>query len=434
MRHVITEVLDGSAAQRRGLLAGDVLLKINGEDVLDEIDYQALGAQARVILTVERDGTVMTADLGKEDWEPIGLRFGDSMVLKPRTCGNRCVFCFIDQMPPKLRSTLYVKDDDWRFSLMMGNYITLTNVGEAEFSRIIRRKASPLFVSVHTTDPELRRRMMRNRRAGDILERLRCLKDAGIRFHCQIVCCPGLNDGATLQKTLEDLRELWPAARSVALVPVGLTRFREGMPALTPFDADSAKALLQQLAPFQALCREQLRTSFAFASDEFYCLSGDALPPAEWYEDYPQIENGVGLLRQFEQQIREAADDDEDLSPVKPAVLVVATGVSATPYLRRFCDAYAPAGVTVRVETIVNHFFGETVTVAGLLTGGDVLSQLSPEALQGEDRLLISANMLRHDRDLFLDGMSLSEFKACLPLPVRVVEDGYDFYNALRNR
>ncbi|MFH1513776.1 MAG: DUF512 domain-containing protein, partial [Bacillota bacterium] len=288
-------------------------------------------------------------------------------------------------------------------------------------------------ISVHTTDPELRRRMMCNRAAGGIRPRLRQLKDAGIRFHCQIVCCPGLNDGDALLQTLGDLYDLVPAAQSVAVVPVGLTKFRDGLPKLSPFTARTAKALLQQLGSFQKRCREQLGTSFAFASDEFYCLSGEPLPPAEWYEGYPQIENGVGLLRQFEEQMREAAEDD-DGSPVEPKTYLVATGVVAAPHIGRLCAAFAPRNVKVNVGTIKNHFFGETVTVAGLLTGSDVLSQLSPAVLSGADALFISACMLRHDRDMFLDGMSLEEFRRRLPLPVRVVDDGYDFYNALRNR
>ena len=434
MRHEITGVLEGSIAHRSGIQAGDALLKINGEPVIDEIDYQALTAQQRVELTVERAGTTLTVDLRKENWEPLGLRFGDSMTLKPRTCRNNCVFCFIDQMPPKLRSSLYVKDDDWRFSLMMGNFITLTNIDDAEFERILRRQASPLYISVHTTDPALRRGMMNNRFAGDILSRLRRLKDAGIRFHCQIVCCPGINDGDVLMQTLNDLYALAPAVISVAIVPVGLTKFREGLPALTPFTARSAGALLRQLLPFQARCLETLGTTFAFASDEFYCLSGEELPPAAWYEGYPQIENGVGMLRQLEEQMREAAEDDDEEPPRAPKTYVIATGVSAAPYLQRFCDAFKPANVTVRVETIVNRFFGETVTVAGLLTAGDVLAQLSPTLLQAADQLWITASMLRHEQDLFLDDMPFDEFQRRLPLPVRAVPDGNDLYRALRGR
>ena len=434
MRHVITGILEGSVAEAHGLMVGDTLIEMNGEDVLDEIDYQSHSAQRNVQLTVERNGAVQTITIHKEDWQPLGLCFANTMALKPRPCRNRCVFCFIDQMPPRLRSTLYVKDDDWRFSLMMGNYITLTNIDDAEFERILKRHASPLYISVHATDPQLRRRIMNNPKAGELLPRLRQLRDGGIRFHCQIVCCPGINDGDVLTHTLNDLAELAPAALSVAVVPVGLTKFRDGLPKLTPFNAKTAKALLHQLEPFQKRCMKQLGTSFAFASDEFYCLSGEPLPPAAWYETYPQIENGVGLLRQFEEQMEEAAQDDSTNAPIKPTTFVLVTGVAAAPFMQTFCDQYAPAGATVRVEAIVNHFFGETVTVAGLLTGGDLLAQLTPAMLDGADQLLLPVNMLRHDRDLFLDGLTLKEFENRMPLPVRIVDEGYDLYNALRNR
>ncbi len=433
MRHEITEVLKGSAADKRGVRAGDALLKINGEDVRDTIDYQALGAQSKVVLTVERDGSVKTVALDKEDWEPIGLRFGDSMALKPRACKNKCVFCFIDQMPPHMRSSLYVKDDDWRFSLMMGNYITLTNVDEAEFKRIIKRRASPLYVSVHATDPDLRRGMMNNRAAGELLPRLRRLMDAGIRFHCQIVCCPGINDGEALTQTLNDLYALAPAAQSVAIVPVGLTKFREGLPGLHTFDARSAKALLSQIEPFQARCRETLGTSFAFASDEFYCLSGEELPSAEWYEGYPQIENGVGLLRQFEEQMLEAAEDFGGAA-VPPKTWIVGTGTLAAEHMRRLCRLYAPKNAAVHVVPILNHFFGETITVSGLLTGEDILSQLPADLLQTADALFLSANMLRHERDMFLSNMTTDEFRSRVPVPVHFYEDGYAFYRALHSQ
>ena len=434
MRHEITAVTVGSVAQAHGLQAGDVLLSINGEPIADEIDYQALTAHELVKLTIERSGKQKTITVRKEDWQPLGLCYGDSMVLKPRTCHNKCVFCFIDQMPPKLRSTLYVKDDDWRFSLMMGNYITLTNVSDQEFERILKRHASPLYVSVHTTDPDLRRRMMNNKRAGEIMHRLTLLKEAGIRFHSQIVCCPGLNDGDMLDKTLSDLAALAPAAVSVAVVPVGLTKFREGLYDLKPFDAVSAKALLRQIEPFQARCLETMGTKFAFASDEFYCLSGKPLPPAKWYEDYPQIENGVGLLRQFEGEMREAAEDDDLPQTVHQKTYVMVTGVAATPFMHQFVHEYAPKNATVHIQTVQNRFFGETVTVAGLLTGRDTLEQLNPDLLKAADQILIPSNMLRHDRDMFLDGMTLVEFENRLPVPVRIVGDGSDLYNALRNR
>jgi len=433
MRHVITEVQEGSVAKRHGLRAGDILLQINGETIQDEIDYQALSAQPKVALTVERDGETKTVLLDKEDWEPIGLRFGDSMTLKPRPCHNNCMFCFVDQLPPKMRSTLYIKDDDWRFSLMMGNYITLTNVDETEFQRILTRHASPLYISVHSTNPQLRQRLMNNRFAGDIMQRLTRLKNGGIRFHTQIVCCPGINDGEELMQTLEDLASLAPAACSVAIVPVGLTKFRDHLPKLTLFNAASAKDLLEQIKPFQERCRKTMGTSFAFPSDEFYCLSGEPIPPAAWYEDYPQIENGVGMLRQFEEQMREAEEDD-DSSPVSPKTYVIGTGVSAASHIKRMCSLFEPQAVTTHVVTIQNHFFGETITVSGLLTGEDILSQLPTELLQGADALFLSANMLRHERDMFLCNMTVEEFQNRVPVPVHFFEDGYEFYNALHDR
>ena len=432
MRHVITGVQEGSVAEWHGLQVGDILLQMNGENIQDEIDYQAISAQPSVTLTIERNGKAFTVPLQKEDWEPIGLRFGDSMTLKPKACRNNCMFCFVDQLPPQMRPSLYVKDDDWRFSLMMGNYITLTNVDEPEFQRIINRHASPLYISVHATDPDVRRRMMHNRFAGDVMERLTRLKDAGIQFHCQIVCCPGINDGEVLNQTLNDLLSLSPAARSVAIVPVGLTKFREHLPKLTLFNAQTANDLLEQIKPFQERCLQNIGTRFAFASDEFYCLSGLEVPPSDWYEGYPQIENGVGLLRQFTEQMEEAAQDDEG-SPVEPRTYLIATGVSATEHIKRMCQLYAPQYITVHVVTIYNHFFGESITVSGLLTGDDIITQLPDTLLAEADALFLSANMLRHERDMFLCNMTVTDFQKRIPVPVHFYEDGYEFYKALHN-
>lgn len=438
MRHEITGVDKRSVAQKHGLRAGDFLLSLNGEPVIDEIDYQALIAGDRVEMEIERDGKVQLIHIRKEEGEALGLHFGQTMALSPRTCHNNCVFCFIAQMPPKLRQTLYVKDDDWRYSLMMGNFVTLTNVNESEFDRIIRRKASPLYVSVHTTNPQLRCRMMNNRFAGDIMEKLTRLKDAGIRFHCQIVTCPGWNDGEELLRTLRDLRSLAPAAQTVAMVPVGLTKFRDGLENLRCFTSEEAARLLDLIAPFQQECRETLGTTFAFPSDEFYCLAGREIPSEDWYENYPQIENGVGLLRKMESEIEEIAafekkfDMDE---PVEDKVYVIPTGKSVTPHLKRWAETYAPANVKVRVITVPNRFFGETVTVTGLLTGGDILAALTPEAVEGADEILLSSSTLRHERDLFLDDMTFDDFISRAPLPVHLVDcDGQSFYDALRGR
>lgn len=438
MRHEIIGVEPRSVARRLGFRAGDELISLNGEPVLDEIDYQALIAGDRVRAEVWRKGEQLVLEGGKQEGEPLGLRFGPSMALSPRTCHNHCIFCFIAQMPPHMRETLYVRDDDWRYSLMMGNFVTLTNVDEAEFQRIIRRKASPLYVSVHTTDPALRCRMMNNRFAGDIMDRLRRLTEAGIKCHCQIVTCPGWNDGEALLKTLRDLRSLAPGVQTVAMVPVGLTKYREGLEPLRCFTREEAARLLDEIAPFQEKYRREMGTTFAFPSDEFFCLAGRPIPPEDWYEDFPQIENGVGLLRRFMSEIEEAADFDRrfgEEEPIPPRTYVIPTGVSFAPHLQRLADQYAPGSVKVRVLPVQNNFFGETVTVTGLLTGGDLLAALTPEAVEGADEILLCSVVLRHERDLFLDDMSLDTFTARAPLPVRLTDnDGQAFYDALRGR
>ena len=348
--------------------------------------------------------------------------------MAPRPCTNRCVFCFIDQMPPGLRPTLYVKDDDWRLSLMMGNYITMTNISDEEFQRLLRRRVSPLYISVHATDPQLRVRMMKNPRAAGLMERLRQLQAHGLRFHCQVVLCPGWNDGDALERTLRDLSGLWPAAQSVALVPVGLTRFREGLEPLQAYDGESAGRLLDWVAPRQRAFLQRLGTRFAFPSDEFYCLSGRPLPPDEAYEDYPQIENGVGMLRMFETDLR-FAREDRPVERTAPRRLLIACGTSAAPVMRGWCSAYAPEDTSVEVRGILNHFFGERVTVTGLIAGCDLVAQLQDACC---DRILICRNMLRSEGDLFLDDMSLDQVREALPAPLTVVDNtGEAFWLAI---
>jgi len=435
MHHLITGVEPDSAALRAGFCAGDLLVNIDGREIIDEIDYQAFIASARLTAEILRDGKPMRIRVRKEEYEPLGLHFGESMTLSPRTCRNKCVFCFIDQMPPKLRETLYVKDDDWRYSLMMGNFVTLTNVDEAEFQRIIDRHASPLYISVHATEPELRCRMMNNRFAGNIMERLTRLKEAGIRFHCQIVVCPGWNDGEMLMKTLRDLRSLAPAAQTVAMVPVGLTKFRDGLAPLRPFTGEEARQLLQMIVPFQEECRRELGTTFAFPSDEFFCLAGEEIPPEEWYEDFPQIENGVGLLRRMETEMEDAAAFDDEAPFAGSCKWVLPTGVSAAPHLRRLIDRFAPQGVKVKVLPVQNRFFGQTVTVTGLLTGGDILAALKEADLGDAEEILLCKVTLRHEGDLFLDDMSIDEFREKAPLPVRLADcDGQALYDILNGR
>ena len=305
MGHIIKSVPEGSLGAELGLLPGDELLTLNGEPVVDVIDYQALLSTEELALVYRRGGETLEVDCEKEEWEELGVEFADGL-LTTRVCKNHCIFCFIDQMPPNCRPTLYVKDDDWRMSLMMGNFVTLTNVDEEEMRRIVRRRASPLYISVHATDPEVRRRMMRNPHAGRILDQLRTLRDAGLQFHCQIVLCPGENDGDVLEKTLTDLAALRPAAQSVAVVPVGLTGYRQGLYPLRPFTREEADGVLRQISRWQKKCWKEMGTRFVFASDEFYCLAGRSLPAESCYEDFPQIENGVGLFATLRAEFEDA--------------------------------------------------------------------------------------------------------------------------------
>ena len=425
----ITQVNPGSIAQRLGIEAGDRIVRIAGEMIIDQIDYQALTAQKSFDLEViRRDGTRKTYHVHKQDWEPLGLVLDQSIVCNPRSCSNKCIFCFIDQMPPGMRNTLYVKDDDWRLSLMMGNYVTLTNVGDREFDRILRRKVSPLFISVHTTDPVLRKQMLKNRRADQIMDRLQQLKDAGIRFHCQVVLCPGWNDGAALRRTLDDLKTMLPAVQSVALVPVGLTKYRDGLDHIDPYTAEGAARLVETVTQWQEAFLQEMGTRFVFPSDEFYCLSGLPLPSDEAYEHYPQLENGVGMLRMFETDLRYAVEDSP-VAETPPRRLLIACGTSVAPFLQAMADQYAPRGTKVEVRPIINHFFGPSVTVSGLITGGDLIRQLQDVDC---DHILITRSMLRNEGDLFLDDTSLEEVRARLPAPLHPVDSsGEGFWRAI---
>ena len=428
MAHRILAVDPRGIAYRRGIRAGDSLVAINGEPILDEIDYQALTNRMRLDLTVlHADGTEQTIQMMKAKNAPLGMKLDDTLACTPMACKNKCVFCFIDQMPPGMRKTLYVKDDDWRLSLIMGNYITLTNVDETEFQRILRRKASPLYISIHATDPEVRVKMMKNPNARFIMDRLRRLAGAGLHFHCQIVLCPGYNDGSVLKKTLDDLSALYPAAQSAALVPVGLTKYRDHLPHVDPFSRESARAVMDIAREYQAKLLAEIGTRFVFPADEMLLIAGEELPDTPDYEGFPQIENGVGLLRKFEDALQAAAE--ENTRPALPRRVRIPCGTSVAPVMRRWVDAYGPPGVEVAVQPIRNTFFGETVTVTGLLTGGDLKEQLRDA---DEDEILLCGNTLRAEGDLFLDDMPLDDLKAALkPAVIVVPNDGAALFRAL---
>lgn len=417
----IIHVDDDSVAVKAGLKAGDSIARINREDVLDEIDYQALVCSSNLELDViDENGQNRTALIRKEEWEPLGITLDESVILKPRYCANRCVFCFVEQMRPGMRPTLYVKDDDWRLSLMMGNYITLTNVDDQEFSRILKRKVSPLYISVHATDPEIRCALLRNPKAGNLMERLRALKENGQTFHCQIVLCPGLNDGEVLRRSIEDLASLWPAAESLAIVPVGLTRFREKLTPISPVDPETAANVLNMSAYYQRKYLDEFGTRFVFPSDEFYLTAGAEIPTEAEYEGYPQIENGVGMLRMLAEDADMTAEDLSGSPLPAPRRIIIPTGVSAAPWLREICRKYAPNGTEVTVIPIVNHFFGETVSVTGLLTGTDLAEQLSGLNC---DEIVISSVMLRENEGCFLDDMTVEMLSRRLGKPIRVSEN-----------
>jgi len=428
----IINVLTGSPACSAGISAGEWLNQINHEYVLDEIDYQALTASPVLLIDLtDAEGKPHHVRISKAEWEPLGLVLDETQIMRPRSCRNHCVFCFVDQLPAGMRNTLYVKDDDWRLSMMMGNYVTLTNVDETEFRRILRRKASPLYISVHATDPTVRQNMMKNPNSVNLMERLHRLKDHGLTFHSQIVLCPGINDGDVLRKSISDLAAMYPASQSLALVPVGLTAHRDGLSPLRMFDPESAQSLIREVEVMQNTFLASLGTRFVFPSDEFYCISGLPLPENDAYEDYIQIENGVGMLRKLEQECQEAYAElitDSSATPA-PKHILIPTGISAQPYIQHLADCFSPAGTRVDVLAVHNRFFGETITVTGLLVGRDL-----EDALIGKDcdQILLSSTMLKEFTDRFLDDMTLSELSIRLNKPIRVVpNDGESFVRAL---
>ncbi|MDL2257918.1 DUF512 domain-containing protein [Eubacteriales bacterium OttesenSCG-928-K08] len=414
MQKIVGIALD-SIAQDLGVCVGDKLVSINGQPVLDVVDYEFLCAEERLTLCFLRaNDESYEIDIEKEAWEPLGLRFETGLMSPVRSCHNHCQFCFIDQMPKVGRKTLQFKDDDWRMSFIMGNYISLTNVDEAEFQRIIDRRVSPLFISVHATDPSVRISLMRNRSAGELMPRLKRLKDAGLRFHCQIVCCPGLNDGEVLQQTMEELYSLHPAAVSLAVVPVGLTKFREGLAPLRTFTLAEAKSTLAQINAFAAKCKTNMGSFFVFASDELVLSAKEPLPQYESYEDFPQIENGVGLLRLFEDEFLNALSEQPPLKFMHMADVV--GGTLANSFFVELYKKLLPYNITLIAHPIQNDYFGHSITVGGLVTGQDIVSQANGRLKSNV--LFLPHNMLREKEDVFLDGMTVDELSKALGVKV----------------
>lgn len=430
----ITAVLERSRAKKAGLRAGDMLISINGREINDVLDYRFYLAEKVVSIRVSRDGETLDFKIKKKEYDDIGLDFETPLMDKKHSCENKCVFCFIDQLPRGLRSSLYFKDDDSRLSFLHGNYVTLTNLGDRDIDRIIEMHISPVNVSVHTTNPELRVKMMKNKRAGDVLRYLDRLAEAGIGLCCQIVLCRGLNDGEELERTMRDLERLYPAMQSTSIVPAGLTKFRDGLYPLESFSAEECAEVIRQVNAFGDRCFEKYGTRLFYPADELYIKAGLDLPSDSFYEDYAQIENGVGMITELRTEVFEELEYLDEYTERFSAgrAVSVATGYASYEYIRELCREIERRveGLSVTVYPIKNNFFGEQITVSGLLTGKDMEEQLRGRELG--DCLLIPSATLRAEGDIFLDDMSPEELSRSLGVEIRAVESqGDDFIRAV---
>ena len=431
----ILDVTPGSHAAKAGVLGGDILLAINGHRINDVLDYRFYLTDTDIRLDLHRGAELLSLSIRKGEYDDIGLEFETPLMDKKHSCANGCVFCFIDQLPKGMRKSLYFKDDDDRLSFLHGNYVTLTNLSDEDIDRLIAMHISPVNVSVHTTNPELRVKMMKNKRAGEVLSYLRRLADAGIALCTQIVLCKGLNDGAELERSMRDLLSYSPALRSCAIVPVGLTKHREKCYPLEAFTPEDCAKVIDQVNAFGDECLKTHGSRLFYCSDEFYIRAGRPLPPEDYYEDYSQIENGVGMLTSLASEFDFELDYLEDYLPDfhAPRKVSLITGDAAYEHLSSLCKKLEARveELEITVHRIVNNFFGESVTVAGLLTGQDVLAQLKEKPL-GEE-LIYPAVMLKADEEIFLDDMTPNELsKALGGIPLRACRsDGAELIKAL---
>lgn len=430
MSVIIDFVQKGSAAAKAKILSGETLVSINGEEIIDVLDYRFYQNNSKLVLEViDKNGKTRKVKIKKDEYEEIGLEFNTYLMDQKHSCKNKCIFCFIDQLPKGLRDSLYFKDDDSRLSFLFGNYITLTNITEHEINRIIKMHISPINISVHTTNPELRVRMMKNKNAGKVLEIIPRLNEAGIKINCQLVLCPDFNDGQELERTLKDLSAL-QNVECIAAVPVGLTKYREGLEPLKPFDKQSAGAVIDIIDKAGNKCIERYGERRIYAADEFYLLSEREIPEASYYGDFLQLENGVGLWALLKSEAESALEDIEQTNTDRHISL--ATGVAAKPlidYVADLCSKKSK-GLKCDVYGIKNKFFGERITVAGLVTATDIYEQLKDKSLGSE--LLIPSSMLRKERDMFLDSVTVEELSEKLKVKITVVDcDGYSLTDAI---
>lgn len=423
MSVLISKVSGGSYGANAGIAAGDVLLKINGSEIFDVLDYRFFIQSRKLRLELKRGLSEYTVNIRKSsEFSDIGLEFETYLMDKQHSCKNKCIFCFIDQMPKGMRDTLYFKDDDSRMSFLFGNYITLTALSEREIQRITDMHISPVNISVHTMNPTLRVDMMKNPHAGESLKILDRFSDGGIDMNVQLVLCPGINDGAELRFSLEELSKYSPHIKSIATVPVGLTKYREGLPELKCYNSEQAAEVLDIIDEFNAhYAYYNGGKTLAFASDEFYLISGRKLPDADYYGDFSQLDNGVGMCALLESEFNTALNAAEPRSINRR--VSIATGEAAYPLIKKLCDAACEnfSGLNVNVIKVKNDFFGHTVTVAGLLTGKDLLSNLENKSLG--DELLIPRVSLRSEGDRFLDDITLGELSQRLNIKITPVKN-----------
>ena len=421
----INKVKPLSKCALKGIKAGDELLKINGNEILDVLDYDFYMAEGNVTLTFKcADSSFKVV---KANAQNCGLQFETYLMDKQQHCKNKCVFCFIDQLPKGLRESLYFKDDDSRLSFLFGNYITLTNVSEHEIERIIKMHISPVNISVHTMNPELRVQMMKNKNAGKSLEIIKRLADAGIQMNTQLVLCPGINDGDELRYSIEQLSALYPSVQSIAAVPVGLTKFRDGLEKLEPYNEQTAGEVIDIIEEYSAKFRNEYGTGLCYPADEFFIKAERELPSADYYDDYPQLDNGVGLVRSFYDDFLEELDFCNE-KPINKKV-TLATGVDFYPYLCDLCKkAEEKYGVEIGVQKIINNFFGETITVSGLITGIDLYEQL--KSIDLGEYLLLPSSMISdytnhtENKNKFLDDMTVEELENKLNVKIMLTSGG----------
>ncbi len=438
-RVVIYRVEPDSAAMDAGIEPGDFLLSVNGQAVEDIFDYRFLTTDTNLLLEIEKkNGELWEIEIEKDEYEDLGLDFEDPLIAEAKSCCNKCVFCFIDQLPKGMRETVYFKDDDSRLSFLSGNYITLTNMKKSELERIIRYKMTPVNVSVHTTNPDLRKTMLRNRFAGDVLEKIRMLTEGGITVNTQIVLCKGFNDGAELDRTIRELSELAPGVASISVVPVGLTKWREGLTKLEPFSTEESIAVLDQVSKWQEKLFKSFGSRLVYLADEFYIKAGAKLPELSEYEDFPQIENGVGLMtlfiHEFHEYLRKHQEEIDQYwrKQAKTRMVSIATGKCAYIYIKQLAQVLEKRynNLEVLVYPIENNFFGENVTVTGLLTGSDIAAQLKGMELGSE--LLLSESMLRSGEEVLLDDYTVEMLSKELNTEIIIVKNnGEDLVNRI---